>query len=370
MRGPGGPGTTPRARGAFRAAAGEPPSPARSYLRVLLLGGSGLLSGAAARRFTAAGHDVTSVTRGRRERIAHPRLVHVGADRTDAAALAAALGGERFDLTLDYLAYDAADVERLLAVPGLEPGRLVLISTGQVYLVTAEPRPPFREADADRPLMAEPRSGTRDHDEWAYGMGKRAAEAALLAGGRRRGLQTLALRVPVIQGEADGRGSRRLWAWLERLRDGGPVLLPDDGAQRVRFLHAGDAAKALLALADASRWPGEPALNLAQPDEPTLREFLEQVAALAGVAPRFVPVPARELRAAGLADTCAPYWGRWCSRPDPTRAIAALGVRPRATPEYLPGVVRAHLEQPPGRSHPGYARRAEELALAARLAER
>lgn len=339
-------------------------------MRVLLLGGSGLLSGAAARRFLAAGCEVTALTRGGRERARHERLAHLTADRRDAASLERALGGTRFDLTADFLAYDAADIERLLAVPGFEPGRLAMISTGQVYLVTADPRPPFREEDADRPLLPEPAPGTRDHDEWAYGMGKRAAEAALLDGGRRRGLPTLALRVPVIQGEEDGRDSRRLWAWLERLRDGGPVLLPEGGAQRVRFLYATDAAEALLALAAAPRWPGEPALNLAQPDEPTLRDFLEQVATLAGVAPRFVPVPAADLRAAGLADTCAPYWGRWCSRPDPARAVAALGIRPRSTAVYLPDVVRAHLEHPPERSHPGYARREEELALAARLAAR
>jgi len=339
-------------------------------MRILLLGGSGLLSGAALAAFLDDGHDVVTLTRGRHARFERPRLTSFTADRRDAGSLAAALRDQRFDFTADFLAYDAADVERLLDVPGFEPGRLAMISSGQVYLVTASPRPPFREADADAPLSPEPGHGTRDHGEWTYGMGKRAAEEALRTRTQGRGAPALALRFPVVQGEADGRSSRRLWAWLERMRDGGPVLLPDGGVQRVRFLYAGDAARALLALAGTSRWPDEPALNLAQPGETTLREFLEQVAHAAGLSPRFVPVATGELQQAGLADSCAPYWGRWCSRPDPTRAFEVLGFRTREVHEYLPGVVQAHVSDPPRDSHPGYAQRARELELAARLSAR
>ena len=336
-------------------------------MRILLLGGSGLLSGAALAAFLDEGHDVTALTRGGRPLPARPRLTVLTADRRDAGALADVLRGQRFDLTAVFLAYDAADVKRLFEIPAFEPGRLAMISSGQVYLVGTSPRPPFREADADSPLSPEPAAGTRDHGEWTYGVGKRAAEAALRELALTRGVSALALRLPVIQGEADGHASRRLWAWLERMRDGGPVLLPEGGEQRVRFLYAADAARALVTLAGTERWPDEPALNLAQPDEPTLREFLEQVAAAAGMVPRFVPVSSAELERAGLADTCAPYWGRWCSRPDPSRALDRFGFRTRRVAEYLPSVVRAHLAEAPSESHPGYAHRARVLELAARL---
>lgn len=338
-------------------------------MRILLLGGSGLLSGAALRAFAGAGHDVSVLTRGERALAMLPGGRHLRGDRRDASSLRAALAGACFDFTADFLALGRGDVERLLAVPGFDPGRLVMISSGQVYLVTASPEPPFREQDADRPIMGEPAAGTRDHDEWKYGMGKRAAEAALATVSAARGLRSLALRIPVVQGEGDRDGSRRLWAWIERMLDGGPVLLPEDGTQVVRFVYAGDVAAALLALASGPAWPAEPALNFAQPDELPLREFLERVAALAGATPRFAAVDRAALEHAGLADTCAPYWGRWCSRPDPSHAIARLGVRTRAVPEYLPGVVRAHLEAPRPTSHPGYARRADEIALARALGD-
>jgi nucleoside-diphosphate-sugar epimerase len=241
---------------------------------------------------------------------------------------------------------------------------VVAISSGQVYLVTAVQRPPFRELESIGPLMPEPQMGTRDHREWAYGMGKRAMESALQRHGLERGLETVALRLPVVQGAPDP--SLRLWAWIERMRDGGPVLLPEGGSQSVRFVHAADAARALHAIAQL---PGTPpvALNWAQPEDVPLGAFLAEVAALAGLEPRFVPVGAEALARAGLADTCAPYWGRWCSRPDPSAASALLGLRPQGPADWLASVVQAHLAAPPRASHPGYARRAEELALAVSL---
>jgi nucleoside-diphosphate-sugar epimerase len=334
-------------------------------MRILLLGGSGLLSGAALRAFVGAGHDVSVLTRG--ERAIAPHASRLRGDRRDAGSLRAVLEGERFDFTADFLAYGGGDVDRLLSVPGFVPGRLVSISSGQVYLVTAAPEPPFPEQAAERPATTEPVQGSRDHDEWKYGMGKRAMEAALARASAAAGLQALALRLPVVQGEEDRDNSRRLWAWLERMLDGGPVLLPEGGRQLVRFVYAGDVAEALLALALTPRWPAEPALNFAQPDELPLREFLERVAGLAGATPRFVDVDREALERASLADTCAPYWGRWCSRPDPARATVTIGVRARAVDEYLPGVARAHLRPPRPASHPGYARRAEEIALARSL---
>lgn len=334
--------------------------------RVLLIGGSGLLGGPAREAFLAAGHEVTVLTRGGRELPPHPRLRALRADRKDPAALAAALKDAEFDFTADLLAYTAADVAGLFAAPGFRPGRLVMISTGQVYLVTEGKTPPFREEDSEAPVIPEPPAGTRAWYNWEYGLGKRAAEAELLKISGERGVRALALRLPVVQGEADGFTSRRLWAWLQRMRDGGPVLLPGGGADPVRFVYAGDAAAALVRLAAGEGWPAGPALNLAQPAETTLKEFLGLAADAAGFKPKFVPVSAAGLERAGLDESAAPFWGRWCSRPDPSAALA-LGFKTRMPAEYLPGVVRAHLESPPP-PHEGYARRAAELALAARLA--
>ncbi|MBI5709286.1 MAG: NAD-dependent epimerase/dehydratase family protein [Candidatus Eisenbacteria bacterium] len=331
-------------------------------MRVLLIGGAGFMGAPTARALLEAGHEVAVLSRGRRPVPAGAEAL--AADRRDPAALSAALADRRFDFTVDFVAYDDADVEGLLRVPCAALGRYVLISTGQVYLVTRQTDAVFREEDGDRPLTPEPPAGTADHAEWSYGVGKRRAEGALLSLRASHGVRGVILRLPIVQGEGDG--SLRLWAWLERMLDGGPVLLPDGGRQPVRFVHAGDVTRAILHLLDH----GPPRLavyNLAQPDTLTLRAFLELAARAAGLTPRFVEVGWEELEAAGLDRSCAPYAGPWASVLDPARAAAEWGFACRRGDEYVAEVVRWHLEHRPEASHGGYAQRPRELVLADRL---
>jgi len=331
-----------------------------SGLRTLLVGGAGFLGAHVARALLARGHTVTALSRGRRPvpEGVEPLL----ADRADAASLAAALEGRRFDFTVDLVAYDAADVERLLLAPHAALGRYVLVSTGQVYLVTEARATPFREEDSAAPLLPEPASGTFDHGQWTYGVGKRRAEAVVLALRRSHGVRGVILRLPILQGEGDG--SLRLWAYLERLLDGGPLLLPDGGARPVRHLWAADAAEAIVRLADGP-WPRGAAYNLAQPEVLPVRELIERIARAAGIRARFVEAPWSELLAAGLDAGCSPYAGAWSSLLDPARAATELGFVGTRLDDYLPRVVRWHLDHRPARSHPGYGKRALERAFAA-----
>jgi nucleoside-diphosphate-sugar epimerase len=282
-------------------------------------------------------------------------------DRSDEAALARALEGRRFDLTVDLAAYDAPAVEKVFRVRRLALGRYVLISTGQVYLVTTAERTPFRETDSMATLLPEPPAGTPDHREWAYGIGKRRAEQALRALRGSHGVRGTILRLPVLIGEGDT--SLRSWAYVERLLDGGPLLLPDGGARPVRFLYAGDVPHALF------RWiehglPAGPIYNLAQPRIATLRQAIETMAKAAGVTPRFVDASWEEIERAGIARSFSPYGGKWVSVLDPGRAANQWGFSGTPMEEYLPRVTRWMLEHRPATSHPGYAQRALELGLA------
>lgn len=333
-----------------------------SGARVLLLGGGGFLGGATARALRGAGHRVTVLARSGRPLPDADATLR--ADRADAASLAAALENQRFDFTVDFLAFDAPDLERLFLVPHAALGRYVMISTGQVYLVTEGARPPYRERDGAGPLEPEPAAGTYDHVQWSYGAGKRRAEQTLRSLRAADGVRATILRLPIVHGAGDR--SLRLWAWLERILDGGPVLLPEGGARPVRFLWAEDLGRAILRLLEGEP-PREVAYNLAPPDALTLREYLEMVARVAGVTPRWVDVSWGELEDAGLDPTCAPHASRWSSLLDPTLAAAELGFAGTRMADALPGIVRDYLERRPAGHHPGYARRAAERALAERI---
>ena len=326
--------------------------------RILLVGGSGFMGRHASRALATAGHHVTVLARH-----AQPGdgVAFVTCDRSDTAALARALEGLHFDLTVDFLAWDAADVERLLKVPHAALGRYVMISTGQVYLIARGSEPPYREDAADADLIDAPAEGSRDRAGWDYGVGKRRAEKVLLALRGTHGVRAMALRLPIVQGAGDG--SLRLWAWIERMLDGGPILVPDAGTRLTRHLWAGDVARATAWLAEHDA-PRQAFYNLAQPETLPLRELLDRIAHAAGLTPTFVDVSWEELRAAGFDEDMAPYSGRWASRLDPTRAAEEWGFATTRVGEYLPQVVRWHLEHRPSASHAGYASRAREREFA------
>ncbi len=329
---------------------------------MLLVGGDGFLGRHVARALLGAGRRVSVLSRGTRPPVeGAERLV---ADRRDPRALRAAIGGRRFDLTVDLAAYDAAGIEALWAVPGTALGRTVLVSSGQVYLVTESARPSHREPDSRRAVVAEPDPASPDHGQWSYGVGKRAAEAALLSLRRRHGVRALVLRMPVLQGEGDP--TLRLWAWLERLVDGGPVLLPDRGRRATRFLDVADAA-ALVERIAGGLWPRAAVYNLAAPRVTPLGRFLRLAARAARVEPEFVPVPLERAPGLGLDPRAWPFAGRWSSVIDPARARRDLGFTGSTPEEYLPRVVGWHLANRPPESHPGYAQRGAEREVARRL---
>ena len=217
-------------------------------MRTLLLGGTGLLGRPVCEALLARGHEVTVLSRGSRGVAEGARAIV--ADRGDSRAFAEALAGQRFDLTVDLLAYDADAVTALFQVRGFSPGRTALVSTGQVYLVT-DRAPPYREEDYDGTVIAEPERDTRAWHNGNYGVGKRAAERALRREAAAREVEAIALRIPVVQGELDGESTGRLWAWIERILDGGPVLLP-----------AGLARSCLERMRDA-RWLARPSSSAA-----------------------------------------------------------------------------------------------------------
>jgi nucleoside-diphosphate-sugar epimerase len=330
-------------------------------LRILVTGGAGLLGAPTVRELVRAGHDVSVLTRGRRP-VPEGAFAR-GADRADGASLAEALSGQVFDAVVDLLAYDAEDVDRLLSVPGFRTRRLIMISTGQVYLVAAERHPPFVEEDAERPPMPEPLEGTREHANWSYGMGKRQAERALRERADALGIAATVLRLPVVQGANDS--SRRLWAYVQRVLDGGPVLMPGGGGHRLRFVWADDVARALTTLVHLT--PPAFAYNLAQPDEPTLTALVTSIADVLGAGPRLVECTWEQVETAGLDHALSPYAGPWCSRPDPGLATRDWGFAGTPSDVWLPRVVRAHLGESAPQPHPGYALRDRERALGAAL---
>jgi nucleoside-diphosphate-sugar epimerase len=314
-------------------------------------------------RLLAAGHAVAHLNRGSFPDPFGERIERLRGDRAsdDFDRL---LRGRRFDAVVDFAAFRGADVARALRVLRGSGAHYVLISTGQVYLVREGCAVPARETDYAGPLLPAP-ADPRDKAEWDYGVGKRQCEDALAAAWERDGFPATRLRIPMVDGERDPQ--RRLEGYLWRILDGGPLLLPDGGARAVRHVYAGAVVRAIAELLGRSDTYGQ-AYNLSQDEMPTLREFCTLLAEVLGAPARLVDVPEAEIRAAGLeTKAVSPFSVRWMSCIDPARAKAELGFRHEPLREYVGRIVAAFLARLPAEPPPGYAQRAGELQLAARL---
>ena len=196
-------------------------------MRTLVIGGTRNLGPDLVAALLARGDRVTVLNRGLTADDLPPGIERLHADRSDAAALASALAGRDFDRAVDTTLYTGSDAEAVVRLLRERIGRYVVWSTGQVYLVRADLAKPFREEDYDGALLPEPpRARRTDHENWVYGVQKRAAEDVFRAAHAASRFPYVALRMPMINSARDHYG--RLAGYVHRLRDGGPILIPDD----------------------------------------------------------------------------------------------------------------------------------------------
>ena len=245
---------------------GREPSYPRPVARALIVGGTGLIGRATARRLLAAGWqvDVTGRDRGRLP----ADLARTGArffrvDRQAPEQLAAVLDGGA-DLLVDCVCYTAADAIGVLALLG-DVGSTVMVSSKAVYVDEAgnhsnSPVPPRFDTPVTeaQPTMAP--SDRAVNSSAGYGANKVAAERVLLDSGA----PVTVLRPSKVHGE--GALRPREWVFVKRVLDGRPaVLLAHRG---IGGDHPSAAVNIAALVETVAAQPGRRILNSADPDAP------------------------------------------------------------------------------------------------------
>ncbi len=258
-------------------------------------------------RLLARGDRVTLFNRGQRADPFGDRVTRIVGDRST-GDLERARG--TYDAVVDMVGFEGRDLERAIEVFAGRVGHYLFVSTGQVYLVRADPRVPSREEDYDGPLIARPEG--RDGSQWDYGAGKRACEDALvLARGR---LPATRLRIPMVNGPGDR--EQRIARYVRLMLSGAPIRAAFL-ERAVRHVDAQEVARTIDVLLGDARVFGE-AVNQTQDETPTLRELLGMIGDELGARPELI---ADET---ALGDV-SPFSTTWMSLLDPAK-LRALGV--------------------------------------------
>ncbi len=320
----------------------------------LVIGGTRNLGPGIVEELRGRGFRVTVFHRGLTVAALPEDVETVHGDRAVEADLRRAVGERTFDVVVDTTLYTGPEAEVAGRVFGGRVGRYVMLSTGQVYLVRTGVARPFREEDYEGPVMAAPEGA--DYGDWLYGVEKRAAEEALFGA---RDLPVTVLRLPMVHSVRDH--YQRIGAYLGRLLDGGPILVPAGERPRLKHIYGGDVVRCIGELAGSGAGLGR-AYNLSQDEAPGLAEFLGELARLAGTGLQVVAVERERLEAHGLLLDCSPFSGRWMSALDNERSKRELGMRYTEWREYLPELVDRLLTEVK-KAKPRYSNRPAELAL-------
>lgn len=321
-------------------------------MRILIVGGNRFLGIELTARLLARGDDVTLLNRGTLTDPFGSRVKRLTADRgTD--AFDTALAATTWDAIVDCALFDGPQTERLLRVVEGKTPHVIVISTGQVYLVRT-PRPLVAtEADFDGPVLAASPSAEEEPD-YRYGIEKRDVEHLLDAGR----VPFTTLRLPMVHGARDTR--RRIDSVLWRLMDGGPILLTNPEAP-IRQVFSGAVVNAIVALLDAG--PRRRAYNLSWDEPLTARTFIEAIARTFGAKANLVVRSRESLVRAGLDPTLAcTVNSAWMSALDASLARKELGFVHEPLEHWLPQVVHGVM----GRwtdAPPSLAQRALELSV-------
>ena len=329
-------------------------------MEILIIGGTRNIGHLLAIELLRRGHKVTVFNRGNTPDELPIAVRRLHGDRSHPTSLAEALAGKSFDAVVDMALYNAVDANTISQLLNGRVRQYIFISTGQVYLVRrASPRP-FRENIDNIPIIEAPPRGTRDYEEWLYGVEKSQAEDILMEAYKRRGFPLTTLRLPMVNSERDH--FHRVYNYLVRLQDGGPILLPNGDHLRLRHVYGEDVVQAIMKVIEGGLGKGK-VYNISQEETLSIEEFLRLLADIAGCELRLAYFPKNVLEKHSLFPDCSPFSDPWMSELDNERSKLELGMEYTPVPVYLQKLVSYY------QSHRlllqvGDQRRKEELRLA------
>ena len=264
-------------------------------LSVLFIGGSGVISTAAAELAVARGHRLTVLNRGESTLRAVPADAEVlTANVRDAAAVRAALGERHFDVVVDFVAFTPEHVRADIAQFAGRTGQYLFISSASAYQKPPAALPIRESTPLQNPF-------------WQYSRDKIACEDVLLDAYREQGFPVTVIR-PSHTYDRTQIALLNGWTDIHRMRTGQPVVVHGDGTSLWTLTHSTDFAKALVGLFGRSQAVGDSFTITSNEYLPWDALYAEFARAAGAPAPQIVHV-ASDTMAAENPDWSGPLLG-------------------------------------------------------------
>ena len=256
-------------------------------LRVLFIGGSGVISAACSQLAAERGIKLSVLNRGAtRLRPLPPEATVLHGDIRDHLAAREALGDLEFDAVVDWVAFTPEHVQADIELFRGRTGQYVFISSASAYQT-----PPARVPVTESTPLRNP--------FWQYSRDKIACEDLLVEAYRQTGFPATIVRPSHTYDRTsipfDGK-----WTALARMRAGREVVVHGDGTSLWTLTHSADFARGFVPLLGHPRTIGD-AFHITSDDVLTWNQIAEALAAAAGATARLVHVPSDAIAAADAA---------------------------------------------------------------------
>jgi len=249
-------------------------------MKILFIGGSGVISRAATQQTLAAGHELWLLNRGQRRPIEGAKSLV--ADLADIEGVRAALRGHTWDVVVQWIAFGPAEIRRDLELFRENTRQYIFISSASVY-----------QKPLAHYLITE--STPRANPHWEYSRLKIACEQELEAAHQASGFPGVIVRPSLTYGDDQIplvlNSWAQSWTLIDRMRRGAPVIVPGDGTSLWTLTHNTDFAQGLIGLFGHAGTPGH-AFHITSDEVLTWNQIFRQAAQAAGVvSPKLVHMP-------------------------------------------------------------------------------
>ena len=249
-------------------------------MKVLFIGGTGIISTACSELAVQRGIDLTLVTRGQHQSRLSSQVKSLVVDVRDLSAAARSLEGSFFDCVVDWTAFTPADIERDLQLFRGRTSQFIFISSASAYQ-----KPAADYLITESTPLANP--------FWDYSRGKIACEERLLQAYRDEGFPVTIVRPSLTYGDTQLPLVMNSWekpyTIVDRMLKKQKVIVPGDGSSVWVITHNSDFAKGFVGLLGHRQAIGH-AFHITSEEALTWDQYYGMVAEALGVEARIVHI--------------------------------------------------------------------------------
>jgi len=249
-------------------------------MKVLFIGGTGIISSACSQLALDRGLDLYLLNRGQSSRPIPAGAQVIRADIRDPESVHKALGSQHFDAVANFIAFTPEHIETDLKLFAGCTDQYIFISSASAY---------------QKPLAALPitESTVLENPFWEYSRNKIACEERLVQAYRQEQFPITIVR-PSHTYDKTLLPMEGGWTVVERMLKGKKVIVHGDGSSLWTLTHHRDFAKGFVGLLGNPHALGQ-AVQITSDESLTWNQIFEYTAHAAGVTPHIVHVPSERI---------------------------------------------------------------------------